>query len=143
MSRVLVTGASGFVGQVVCARLATERYDVQAAAGRLECPSCGSADVSKLPSAPHVHTGESTPKPDAAVIAARREAFGKLREIILASTEDVGRRFAEVARRIHYQEEASRNIRGQVTAEEALELRDEGVETLTLPPGFLPTEEVH
>jgi hypothetical protein len=113
----------------------------QAASGHLQCPSCGSADVSKLPSAPHVHTGESVPAPDA--VAARREAVGKLRELILAGTEDVGRQFAEIARRIHYKEEESRNIRGQVTAEEAEELREEGVETLALPPDFLPSGEVH
>jgi hypothetical protein len=115
----------------------------QAAAGQLECPACGSADVSKLPSAPHVHTGESAPKPDAAAIAARREVLARVRELILANTENVGRQFAEVARRIHYKEEESRNIRGQVTAEEAEELREEGVETLTLPADFLPAGEIH
>jgi hypothetical protein len=113
----------------------------RAASGQLQCPSCGSADVSKLPSAPHVHTGESLPAPDA--VAARREAVGKLRDLILASTQDVGRQFAEIARRIHYKEEESRNIRVQVTAEEAEELQEEGVETLTLPSNFLPTGEVH
>lgn len=120
-----------------------EACERQVAAGRLECPSCGSPDVSRLPSAPHVHTGESAPRPQGGAAAARREAIEKLREVILASTEDVGRQFAEIARRIHYQEEASRSIRGQVTSEEAEELREEGVETLTLPPNFLPGGEVH
>ncbi|HSS26450.1 MAG TPA: DUF1178 family protein [Usitatibacter sp.] len=120
-----------------------EACEEQARAAQLQCPACGSANISKLPSAPHVHTGESVPKPDAAGLAARREAITKLRDLILANTEDVGREFAEVARRIHYQEEQSRNIRGQVTAEEAEELREEGVETLTMPPGFLPSGEVH
>jgi len=120
-----------------------EACERQAAAGLLQCPSCGSADVAKLPSAPHVHTGEGSPRPDAAAVEARREAVTKLRDLILASTEDVGRQFAEVARRIHYKEEESRNIRGRVTAEEADELREEGVETLTLPPDFLPGGEIH
>jgi hypothetical protein len=115
----------------------------QIAAGQLQCPSCGSADVARLPSAPLVHTGEAAPKPREGALNSHREAIAKLRDVILASTEDVGRQFAEVARRIHYQEEASRNIRGQVTSEEAEELREEGVETLTLPPDFLPTGEVH
>ncbi|HEX4334041.1 MAG TPA: DUF1178 family protein [Usitatibacter sp.] len=117
--------------------------DEQASDGRLQCPACSTSEVRKLPSAPHVHTGESAPSPEAGGIKARREAIAKLRNLILTSTEDVGRQFAEVARRIHYQEEASRDIRGQVTAEEAEELREEGVETLTLPPDFLPTGEVH
>ena len=115
----------------------------QAAAGQLQCPACGSAGVAKLPSAPHVHTGESAPRPGNAAVMARREVITRLRELILANTEDVGRQFAEVARRIHYQEEESRNIRGQVTAEEAGELREEGIHALVVPPGVLATEEVH
>ena len=113
--------------------------DKQAAEGQIECPACSSREIRKLPSAPHVHTGETAPAVQRdGKAAARREALDELRSLILASTEDVGREFAEIARRIHYKEEEARNIRGNVTAEEADELRDEGVETVTLPPGFLP-----
>jgi len=66
-----------------------------------------------------------------------------LRNLILASTEDVGRRFAEIARRIHYKEEEARGIRGRVTGEEAEELREEGIQALVVSPEVLPTEEVH
>jgi hypothetical protein len=117
--------------------------DEQADSGALQCPTCASADIRKMPSAPHVHTTASAgqQKGDADT---RREAIDSLRTLVLASTEDVGRKFAEIARRIHYKEEAARNIRGQVTAEEAEELREEGVDTLTLPPGILPDgEEIH
>ena len=98
----------------------------------------------KALSAPHVHTGASQPP-----VAARspgtlhREAMVELRNFILTNTEDVGRKFAQIARRIHYREEDARNIRGVVTPDEADELRDEGVEAIAITPGILPSEEVH
>jgi hypothetical protein len=52
---------------------------------------------------------------------------------VLRSTEDVGERFVEEARRIHYGETQARNIRGQATPEQRAELQDEGIEVLTLP----------
>lgn len=116
----------------------------QAAAGQLQCPACASVEVRKLPAAPHVHTsGSDAAPPGKQEHIARREAVAALRKLILTSTEDVGRQFAEIARRIHYKEEEARNIRGAVTAEEAEELREEGVETLTLPAGLLPADEIH
>ena len=119
-----------------------EACDEQADSGALQCPTCASAEIRKMPSAPHVHT--AVPAAAAKDGDPRREAMDALRTLVLAGTEDVGRRFAEIARRIHYKEEAARNIRGQVTAEEAEELREEGVETLTLPPGILPgSGEIH
>lgn len=119
-----------------------EACDKQAAAGLLECPTCSSVEVRKLPSAPHVHTGEPAAPAETAQ-ASRREALAALRKYILANTENVGRRFAEVARRIHYKEEEARGIRGQVTPQEAAELGEEGVSTFSVPAEVLPSEEVH
>src|ERR1700694_1742571 len=96
----------------------SEACDQQAAAGRLQCPTCSTADVRKLPAAPYVK-GSSGSGAVAADDQARLRAGGlqALRTFIVTNTEDVGRKFAEVARRMHYQEEKARNIRGQVTAE--------------------------
>ncbi|HEX3062142.1 MAG TPA: DUF1178 family protein [Usitatibacter sp.] len=119
-----------------------EACERQAAAGQLQCPACSSTDVRKLPAAPHVHTSAAVAAAPAGE-AGRREALVALRNLILASTEDVGRRFAEIARRIHYKEEEARGIRGRVTGEEAEELREEGIQALVVSPEVLPTEEVH
>ena len=54
-------------------------------------------------------------------------------EHLLVNTEDVGQRFAEEARRIHYGETAQRGIRGQASPEEREALKDEGIETMALP----------
>ena len=118
----------------------------QAAAGQLQCPTCSSARIRKLPSAPHVHTsgeGSPAPQPEPAEARVRAEVLGVLRRYILANTENVGRQFAEVARRIHYQEEKARGIRGQVTRAEAEALQEEGVEACSISSEVLPSEEVH
>src|SRR5689334_11197350 len=103
------------VYQMACARghyfegwfASGEACERQAAAGQLQCPACSSTEVRKLPAAPHVHTSAPAAAAPAGG-AGRREALVALRNLILASTEDVGRRFAEVARRIHYKEEEAR-----------------------------------
>jgi hypothetical protein len=122
-----------------------EACDRQAQTGQLQCPTCSSAEIRKLPSAPHVHTsgGEGAAATPADEAAVRGAALKALRTFILANTENVGRKFAEVARRIHYQEEEARGIRGQVTPEEAAELHEEGVQALAVSPDVIPSEEVH
>jgi hypothetical protein len=121
-----------------------EACENQAAEGRLECPTCGSSEVRKLPSAPHVHTSSAAPPPSAERDALlRREAIAALRQLLVSSTENVGKRFAEVARRMHYQEEESRAIRGLSTAQEARELAEEGIEAYVVPPEINLSEEVH
>jgi hypothetical protein len=52
---------------------------------------------------------------------------------VMAHTEDVGPRFAEEARKIHYGECEERSIRGQATAQEAHALQEEGIDVLPLP----------
>ena len=52
---------------------------------------------------------------------------------LMDNTEDVGNHFAEQARRMHYGEEPQRGIRGQASPEERDALRDEGIETLSIP----------
>ena len=52
---------------------------------------------------------------------------------VMANTEDVGPKFAEEARKIHYGEREERNIRGQATREETEALLEEGIEVMPLP----------
>jgi hypothetical protein len=51
---------------------------------------------------------------------------------VLAQTEDVGPRFAEEARRIHYGETEQRAIRGQASPADAAALAEEGIPVLAL-----------
>ena len=60
-------------------------------------------------------------------------AWMKVVRHVIANTEDVGPKFAEEARKIHYGETDHRNIRGQASREETEALLDEGIEVLPLP----------
>jgi hypothetical protein len=65
--------------------------------------------------------------------AAMRAMLAQMARHIVANTEDVGERFPEEARRIHYEEAAKRSIRGVASREEAAALEDEGIEVMPLP----------
>lgn len=83
------------------------------------------------PGLPMVDPGrESVASPAPAALQA---AWMQAVRHVLAHTEDVGERFAEEARRIHYGEAQERGIRGQATREETLALLEEGVGVLPLP----------
>jgi hypothetical protein len=126
-----------------------EEFDRQQAQGEVRCPTCDDRGVTKLPSAPYVNTGGASR--DTVPVAAAggapntelAAALATLRAYVLANTEDVGRRFPEVARKIHYGEESQRGIRGRVTPSEAAELGDEGIEAVALPPGLGLDDKVH
>jgi hypothetical protein len=84
-----------------------------------------------------VHASSS---PDIALAQASSEEttsgqadFLKALRHLVANTEDVGRRFADEARRMHYGDIEARSIRGQTSAREAVELLEEGIEVMPLP----------
>ena len=60
-------------------------------------------------------------------------AWLKMVRHVMANTEDVGQRFAEEARKIHYGETEERGIRGQATREQTEALLEEGIGVLPLP----------
>lgn len=123
-----------------------EAFAHQHGAGQLSCPVCGSSEVSKQLSAPHVQTRVRERTGDDAVMA-KPEVLQEIRkrvlEYILENTEDVGERFPEEARAIYRQEAADRAIRGKATTQQAEQLRDEGIEVLLLPGAPVPPEQLH
>ena len=64
---------------------------------------------------------------------AEQAAFLKALRHVIANTEDVGGRFAEEARRMHYGDAEARSIRGQASPREAVELLEEGIDVMPLP----------
>ena len=67
----------------------------------------------------------------------------KFVEFVLQNSEDVGNRFAEEARKIHYEEEPRRSIRGQASSDEIEALRDEGIDIFQVPDVPVPPDQVH
>ena len=112
-------------------------FDGQAERGLVSCPACGSVSIAKELMAPSVSTARR--KDEAKVLMmdkARREAVAKIRELVTnirENSEDVGTKFPEEARKIHYGEAEQRGLIGQATAEEARALIDEGIEVAALP----------
>ena len=111
-------------------------FESQLSRKLVECPMCGATHVTRLPSAPRLNlsgaseTPKASPHEQAAQWQAR--AMRAIREV-LEKTENVGDRFAEEARRIHYNEAPSRNIRGVASADDAQALVEEGIDVMPLP----------
>lgn len=112
-------------------------FDRQVASGFLTCPVCNSAAISKLLMAPSVSTARKKDEMQTlAMNTARKEAMTKLKEAvdaIKANAEDVGAKFPEEARKIHYGEADARGIIGKATPDEAQALVDEGIEIAAIP----------
>ena len=64
---------------------------------------------------------------------AMREAIKALRKQVTENADYVGDKFAEEARKIHYNEVEARGIYGEATGDEAQALADEGIDFLPLP----------
>lgn len=136
-------------------------YDKQAKRGLVTCPLCGSAKVEKAIMAPRLSVtatkkrppaAAATPTPESATAAAPaapvamispqeqelRTKLKELRDHLTKNADNVGPKFPEEARKMHYGETEHRSIYGVASPEEAKELSEEGVEFHPLPP--LPDE---
>ncbi len=117
-----------------------EAFETQLAGGLVECPVCGGKDITKLLTAPRLNlgAGKEPAAPQAAAQAAQAQQHQQngrwLRAVreLMATTEDVGERFADEARKIHYGEVKERGIRGQATREESAALADEGIAVMQI-----------
>ena len=124
-------------------------YDKQAARGLVECPACGSVKVEKAIMAPRLggvrkksaRAEAAAPAPETAgpvaMISPQEQEFRsklkELREHLIKNADNVGKKFPEEARKMHYGESEHRSIYGEASPEEVKELHDEGVECFPLP----------
>lgn len=115
----------------------SDAFDTQASCGSLSCPVCASTAVAKAVMAPNIATGRAKspvraqPSPER-----QREIFAalrKLREEVEARSTDVGDRFAEEARKIHFGDVEERAVHGEATVEDVRGLVQDGVPVLPLP----------
>ncbi len=120
----------------------------------VECPVCSSTQVVRKLSAPYVNTRSSAARLPAqrppsepaktapapapvSVPPPTQEAVVAVMKVLrqmASSSEDVGKRFSEEARRIHYGEAEARSIKGQASADDVGELIEEGIMVVPLPP---------
>ena len=114
-------------------------YDEQQARGIVTCAQCGDAEVEKAPMAPALQRRDraaaerlplSAAHPDAAKF---RDMLRQYRKKVMSEADYVGDRFAEEARKIHFEEAAARGIYGEATRDEVAGLVEDGIEFLPLP----------
>ncbi len=115
-------------------------YDAQAQSQQVCCPECDGREVVKAVMAPNValrgvELGTADAQDKVPTVA---HLMREVRRALLANAVDVGQRFPEEARKIHYGEAPPRGIAGTASGEEARALIEEGIEILMLPP--LPEE---
>jgi hypothetical protein len=143
-------------------------YDKQSKRGLVSCPACGSEKVEKALMAPSLGAGAKkrksarpraieapaateAPAPEAAapestspvaMISPQEKEFrAKLKELrdhLTKNADNVGKKFPEEARKMHYGETEHRSIYGEASAEDAKEMHEEGIEFHPLPT--LPDE---
>ena len=129
-------------------------FQGQLARGLVECPLCSDKGIQKMPSAPRLNLGVqllpaampsgSANDQSAGAVAlsgqagshpgpVEQAALLRALRYMVANTEDVGDRFADRARAMHYGDLEPRNIRGQATARETVELLEEWIDIMPLP----------
>jgi hypothetical protein len=138
-------------------------YDKQVKRKLIECPLCGSAKVEKAIMAPRLARRDkstsiavredmaredmaqaeaATDTTPVAMISPQEHEFRKklkeLRDHLTANADNVGKKFPEVARKMHYGEIEHRSIYGEASPQDAAELHEEGIEFHPLP--VLPDE---
>jgi hypothetical protein len=104
-------------------------FERQLAAGLVQCPTCGSADVAKAPMAPNV-AKKGSGSPIARLAAMQAE--------LLKDSRWVGDAFADTARAIHSGDIAPEPVHGEATLEQAKSLADEGILVAPLPLPVIP-----
>jgi hypothetical protein len=133
-------------------------YDKQAKRGLVTCPVCDSTKVDKAVMAPSIASPRkrkaapempvplpATPAPDNAPVAMlsprEKEVRAKLKELrdhLTKNADNVGKKFPDEARKMHYGDIEHRSIYGEASTDEAKKMLDEGIEFHPLPA--LPDE---
>lgn len=111
-------------------------FEEQKADGTVTCPHCGATEVSKTLMSPNIGVRENhsvkaaaDPKSTGEMV----EFLRQMRKYVQNNADYVGEKFAEEARKIHYEETDPRGIYGETSAEDAKALIEEGIEVFPLP----------
>lgn len=123
-------------------------YEKLHKSGLVECPYCGSTKTRKALMTPRISGTRSNKKVELQPAASHSKSIDptlqklqkeatelarKIRDHVKENADDVGDKFAEEARKIHFDEAQPRNIYGQATAEEVTDLAEDGIDFAPLP----------
>lgn len=115
-------------------------YLSQSRDGLIQCPACGNPSITKKLSVPRLSISRTDATHDTVQAVAHDggepqqvlAAWLELTRQVLANTTDVGNRFADEARKMHYRDAEARSIRGTATVDETRSLLNEGIEVMPL-----------
>lgn len=116
-------------------------FDDQKKSGQLLCPVCADTHIAKAIMAPAISTGrkkDAMAQSRTKAMSMMNAAADKIRKEIADKCDNVGEKFAEEARAIHYGEKKERGIYGHASPREAAALKDEGIGVSPLPDIFVP-----
>lgn len=111
-------------------------YEQQRERGLVVCAQCGDEAVEKAPMAPAVARRDTASLPVSSMhpeAVKFREMLREYRRRVVSTADNVGDRFAEEARKMHFEEAEARGIYGQATRDEVAGLLDDGIDFLPLP----------
>ena len=111
-------------------------FDEQQARGIVTCAICGDGTVEKALMAPALsRTEERQAAPGRGPLDADkfREMLRQYRQKVTSEADYVGDKFAEEARKIHFEEVEARGIYGEATRDEVVALVEDGIDFLPLP----------
>lgn len=124
----------------------SQDFQDQLDGGHMQCPLCGSLSVSKALMAPSVSgtrsqnaqelagdNREVALQPSSEQQQQITDMLRQVRKHVVDNSDYVGDKFAEEARRIHFNEVEARGIYGEATTEEVKSLVEDGVDCLPLP----------
>lgn len=103
-------------------------FELQRKRKLIECPRCGTLSIALVYRASTIRR-QALRKNSSGSVSSRA---AKMQKFLDDHFEDVGSRFPEEARRVHYGESEPRNIRGEASPQETKSLRDEGVPVITI-----------
>ena len=103
--------------------------------GRVECPTCGDSKVEKNLMGTNISTSKTQAQAakESAMVAGAKQMLARMQKHVEENCEYVGPGFAEEARKIHYGETKKRDIYGEATKTEVVELSEEGVDFTAIP----------
>lgn len=111
----------------------SDAFEDQRARKLIACPVCGSRKVTKTVSAPNIASARARQQARKAETRKALEAVAKLKAHVESTCDNVGERFPEEARKIHYGEVEERGIYGKASKDEVAALAEEGIAIAPLP----------
>ena len=116
----------------------SSNYEEQLKKKMIVCPYCNSKKIKKSLMAPNLNVkscskNNSIDKKDGLAQINLEKKIKKYKNFVEKNTENVGKNFAEEARKIYYGEKKARPIRGESTEKESQDLAEEGIPFSKLP----------